>query len=294
MNRLQLDVDLSTAPGPGAVQLEMWAGLNILASAPLLLLPPLLPAPDHHQPDPLLEELRQHVAQHSWVEGAAGETSGMSAFLSDLGQVLFAANCIKPATHVPDRHSATQLAPAGQVAAQGAIVTSLAQRHRSDPDVLRSILSLAEGAAEFAHAEGLHHVAAMVESARVAASQRLRDSSPSGSSQAASQQQEVAGSNQQESASSPQAQITLRDCMAALVHGFAPGSAEDQYLAWSAQRCAPLLLAWKPWMLVWVVATNIGSVRRGDTITASDVPLHILMCAPHAVTCILALTRRHR
>jgi hypothetical protein len=186
----QLDVDLATAPGPGAVQLELWHGLNILASAPLLLLPHLLP--DHHQIDPLLEELTHHVSQHSWGEAAATEqlqgplgalsssssssSSGLPALLSDLGQVLYCAACITSQGGPGDTGSSSPAAAASGPGSWGGVAVSLAERSASDPTYLRGTLMLAQGLQEYvARDDSLPHTAALLEALRTAISSRLSE-----------------------------------------------------------------------------------------------------------------------
>jgi hypothetical protein len=160
-------VDLSTAPGPGAVQLELWHGLNILVSAPLLLLPPLR---SPSSTDPLLEELHQHVAQAAWGNEAedssfAGAATGVAAFLTDLGQLVHTVACISSSSS-SSGSGASAHATAEGPAAWGGVAASTARRGASDSALLHSTSILAEGLLEFLYVLDLTQTAELVLTAR--------------------------------------------------------------------------------------------------------------------------------
>jgi hypothetical protein len=282
---LQLDVDLATAPRPGAVQLELWHGLNILASAPLLLLPPLLPAPDHHQSDLLLEELKQHVTQHSWGEGKAGNTSGVPALLSDMGQLLFTADGISNASQ--------PCAAAAGVPSWGGVGPAVIRHHSQDPALLGCCLNMAEGLLEYAQSTGLLHTAQAVEAACKHISNVVKDCSATNTSQRA-EQPNLQGVQATRARVPQSKQPTFKECVQAAVYGFKPKSKEESYTMWAAQQCAPLIFVWKPLFHVLMAASMIGSIRRGDPFSLSDLPIHLLLCSPHALALGLAAAGHYR
>jgi hypothetical protein len=276
------------------VQLELWQGLNILASAPLLLLPPL---PSPSSTDPLLEELDQHVAQASWVQeeegsstGVAGNEAGIAAFLTDLGQLLFTTDCIGSSS--PQAHG--QRSDAG-VPAWGGVGPALIHQHSQDPDLLSSSLNTAEGLLEFARSGNLLQVAQLVEFVWQCISQQLQNISANsyGSEQAAGAAK-LASRLSGSPAGMTARQLTLKECILTTIHGFRPHSLEGEYSVWAAQRCTPLLMAWKPFFLVWMVASIIGSIRRGEAFNYGDIPVHIIMSSAHVATVFLALAGLHR
>jgi hypothetical protein len=280
---LQLDVDLSTAPGPGAVQLELWQGLNILASAPLLLLPslPRLSSPDD-QADPLLQELHQHVGQHSWAGEAVGSTlgaaTGASAFLCDLGHLLFTVDCI----------NSRSTAPPG-VPTWGGGSSAIISHHRTNTPLLVSSLSMAEGLLEYAHSATLPHTAHIASSARQCIAYTLHDFEQPSQYQSHPPSTQAGPSVMIESK-----QLTLSSIIHAAICGFKPPAQEEAYRVWSAKTCSPLLLVWKPIFHMLMIASAIGSMRRGDPFSITDIPIHLVLCSPHTLAFGLAVAGQHR
>jgi hypothetical protein len=177
---LQLDVDLSVAPSAGSVQLELWCGRALLASAPLLLLPALTNGARASGSDPLLDELQDHVQQVGWEEEASEpETcSGAAAFLSDLGQVLFSVQCVQQtasdasAQKLSDNSAVNDMSTSGP-SSWGGVVMSLASEHAFDPALLSSMHSLGEGLLEYAKMEGLKATASLLNPSILALHLRL-------------------------------------------------------------------------------------------------------------------------
>jgi hypothetical protein len=269
------------------VQLELWQGLNILASAPLLLLPPL---PSPSSTDALLEELHQHVAQNSWTEASESTSvpaTGMSAVLSDLGQLLFTVDCItsgymRAATDTEDGPGLWGGAAAG-----------VRWQHTSDPDILESALLVNQGLIEYAQNEGLSHVAELAGSAQQCISQRLKDCSPSGSILEMGQTS-LPGILSGHVAAPDLKRPTFSESFRATIYGFKPQAQEKAYHAWAAQQCARLLLVWKPIFHVLMIASAIGSMRRGDPFSITDIPVHLALCSPHTLAFGLAVAGQHR
>jgi hypothetical protein len=185
---LQLDVDLSQPPSAGSVQLELWCGRALLASAPLLLLPK---ASDSSSCDSnlLLEELQQCVGQLGWSEGAqsvgAKPSSGASALLADLGQVLYSAECVQRAAvaagpaQAGSSSSSSNSAPSSS---WGGIVAGLAAQHASDPDTLSGVIFICEGLLEYAQEQGSTHTADLLSECASRLQQRLQQVQGAGAS----------------------------------------------------------------------------------------------------------------
>lgn len=194
----QVDIDLSGATSAGAVQLELWQGHQVLVSAPLLLLPSYGTMPS---PDPLFDELQQCIHQFAWEpepdsqsppagaadpllctlsnwvaaspahSGDESPPSGVQAWLSDLGQLLYAGAVIEmssagPALGGPAAGSVNHnKAPASAEAGLWGGVTAATVKHYSEnPAVLSSMLQLAGGLHEFAESEALPYTASLVAS----------------------------------------------------------------------------------------------------------------------------------
>jgi hypothetical protein len=47
-------------------------------------------------------------------------------------------------------------------------------------------------------------------------------------------------------------------------------------------------------MVVWMAASATSSILKGDTVNVTDIPVHLLMSSPHALTLVLAMSQRHR
>jgi hypothetical protein len=158
-------VDLSQAPSAGSVQLELWCGRALLASAPLLLLPELssLGFSDGDITDAVLEELQSHAA-----------ASDATAFLRDLGQVLYSVECVQRAEdQAGSSQQADSSSNSGPSSSWGGIVSSLASQHASDPDTLSRVLYLSGGLLEYAQDEGLEHTASLISDSMSQLQQRL-------------------------------------------------------------------------------------------------------------------------
>jgi hypothetical protein len=281
-------VDLATAPGPGAVQLELWAGLNILASAPLLLLPPSPSPASDQEADPLLEELKQHVSRLTWSEGtAAGPAAGAAAFLSDLGQVLFTASC--------NSGSGTRAAAvtADGPGLWGGAAAGIKHQHTSNPTLLESTLSTCQGLIEYAQAARLTHTQELAATAHLHISQSARHLLSSGGTLSAGQPNQ-AGALAMQAVPHKGEQLTSSGCARAVMCGFRAQTQEESYRVWAAKQCAPLIFVWKPLFHVMMVASMIGSIRRGDPFCLSDLPVHLLLCSPHALTLGLAAAGHYR
>jgi hypothetical protein len=156
---LQLDVELSQAPSAGSVQLELWCGRDVLASAPLLILPAVTSGASGS--DSVLEELQGYINKSS------GDTS---ALLSDLGQVLYSVDCINqqqlgndPVKAVASSNNGTSTTSSSSgPASWGGVVSSLAQHHASDPEMLASMLVAGDDLLQYAKSEGLKHTASQL------------------------------------------------------------------------------------------------------------------------------------
>jgi hypothetical protein len=160
---LQLDVDLNEALHPGSVQLELWCGRALLASAPLLLLPSSSNVPEGPQErDPLFEELQTYSA--SVIDA--------SALLTDLGQVLYSLECVQQYTARLSGYE-QDVNSSGPSSSWGGIVAGLAAQHACDLTTLSSMHELASGLLEYAKSEGLKHTAALLVSGIMRLHQRL-------------------------------------------------------------------------------------------------------------------------
>jgi hypothetical protein len=325
---LQLDVDLATAPGPGAVQLELWAGLNILASAPLLLLPPSPSPASDQEADPLLEELKQHVAQQSWVVAPdsgndihqAGasllEPSGLSALLTDLGHILHTLDCITAynKAHVSAKGKGTSDAArqsgetsrsAGGPGSWGGIASNTVRVHATDTTLLCSTLLLAEGVLEYAQAEGLGHTVALLQAALPTLSAHIKacQHAPSATQGEAAlsvdaRQEALKGSDNVLSsdmwAQSQQHQApSWHACAAAVVAGF-QGELEGEYAGWVCQLCSRVMGLWRTSYLVWLAVWTAQRLRAGDTRVLPDLQVPLLCYLPNLVGLVLSVRRRYR
>jgi hypothetical protein len=173
----QLYVDLSQAPSAGSVQLELWCGRALLASAPLLLLPSASPGgPLNEGADALLEEVQQSVEQLGWGEGAQSDgtkpSSGASALLADLGQVLYSTGCVQRAAG--GRVNSLISSSSGPSSSWGGIVAGLAGQHTSDSDTLSGVLSICEGLLEYAQEQQHTYTAGLVGECAARLQQRLQ------------------------------------------------------------------------------------------------------------------------
>jgi hypothetical protein len=292
---LQLDVDLATAPGPGAVQLELWHGLNILASAPLLLLPP---QPQEHS-TLLMEELGQHVEQCSWEVDAAesvsevtagtqiASASGVPALLSDLGQVLFTADCISN----PGRASGLPLEGPG---AWGGVAAGIMAQHTGNPECLDSTLQVAEGLVEYAQAQGLPHLASTVQDAYQLIEKHRSTCTHSGAVSAAcdkslgkpaqQQQQEHEQGSEQAIRQQPP---SLQQCMRAVLLGFPPDQ-EEQYGVWMAARYALIRDTWRATFLVLIASGLLRSLLTAAAEAPAPLTVSALLALPYSVGLILS------
>jgi hypothetical protein len=143
--------------------LELWCGRSLLASAPLLLLPPLAPAGGNTS-DALLEELQEYVEASSW-DASSGK--GVSSFLTDLGQLMFSTECITTYKPTP-----VNTAPKGP-ATWGGVTAATAWQHACNPAMLADMLVLAEGLADHARDEGLTQTLTLVGASTHTISQRI-------------------------------------------------------------------------------------------------------------------------
>jgi hypothetical protein len=217
MDSLQVDISLLSSARAGSVQLELWHGHQVLATAPLLLLPP---GPITQGPDTLLEELQQCAHQcawtpetsppppsplpappppvdplcslSAWVPGPPLTTtlagseppSGAQAWLTDLGQLLFAGACIDQASRGTSLDGVLTGGPAGQregaapssndPGSWGGVVASTVKQHTDNPAMLCSMLHLAEGLQELSAAEGYVATTALITSLTNRVRDRLR------------------------------------------------------------------------------------------------------------------------
>jgi hypothetical protein len=170
---VQLDVDLSKGAQVGAVQLELWAGATTpLLSAPFLLLPP----DAANTADALLLELQTFVQACGWVTPDDADASqaahgsqpqvGTAAWLEDLGQVLYTAECIQKLDNGRAAHVAVASEPDSDLPSSwgGISAAAMADQHTSNPALLSSTLALGEGLLEYAKSEGLAHTSALLSS----------------------------------------------------------------------------------------------------------------------------------
>jgi hypothetical protein len=185
-HHLQLDVDLDQAPSVGSVQLDLWCGRSLLASAPLLLLPSVNSDSDSPDTDPLLEELQQCVEQLGWATSSddSSSSSGASALLADLGRLLYTVGCVQ---QLRNPRAAGNSSSSSGPASWGGVVSSLAAQHASDATLLGSALDVAEGLLEYAEGEGFTHTAQLLTGSMAQLQQRLQEvqGSTSTSTQAA-------------------------------------------------------------------------------------------------------------
>jgi hypothetical protein len=179
------------------------------------------------------------------------------------------------------------------VAPWGRFISAVACQNASDPGLLTSINSIAEGLLEFAHAEGLPQVAQVAESACNCITQHLQKVLPRTINSSHSPAG-VAGKALASQAGSWPTRPTVKECILTAICGFNPRSLEKEYRLWAAQQCTPLLLTWKPFFLVWMAASIVGCMRRGQGFNAGDLPTHAIMTSPHVLTVLLALTGLHR
>jgi hypothetical protein len=192
---LQLDVDLSQAPSAGSVQLELWCGRALLASAPLLLLPSVSDRSSAGS-DPLLAELQTSVGQLGWGEGAQGHVReagrGASALLADLGQVLYSVECVRRAACGAGPPQVDGLNSSSGPASWGGIVPGLAAQHASSSDALSSVVYICEGLLEYAQEQGLLSTADLLSGCASRLQQRLQQVRGAGPSMAAAPPAEAA------------------------------------------------------------------------------------------------------
>jgi hypothetical protein len=218
---LQLDVDLSQAPRGGVVQLELWCGRSLLASAPLLLLPPLTSA-EGKTSDALLVELLQHTQHFKWSEEEGG--SGIAAWLNDMGQLLHTAACCASGGTTADSASTGP-------GSWGGVVSAIARQHASSPALLSGALALGEALLEYAKSEGLPHTSSLLSSAILNVHQRLEElqgapsAAPGSAAEARTERiglEGTAGKGQSTATTSDRAEIALLGEQQALRQRLAP------------------------------------------------------------------------
>jgi hypothetical protein len=356
---LQLQVGLTHAISVGAVQLELWSGRFLLASAPLLLLP-ALPACNKggRVHDDLLEELQLSLQSSCWDApagntltepsshaAAAGEIpAGLAAFLTDLGQVLATAECVQSAEQEPGNSSEYVATGPGS---WGGIRASLKHQHACNTALLTTVLHMADGLLEYAQAQGLTCTGQLVATAVDTLQQRVAvlsmghgslgpslptagaastASEPHSTSlrarpthaiatSSAEQHQAVAsasssvkpvnsaGSSRSSSRNTssrivfppsfnlPQ-QLTARQAIRAVVLGFKPAAAEQQYARWLSERCRGLVCGWSLNFVGWMIACWIRSAQQGDFFTHALI--HCTCIAPYLLSAILTFCKQDR
>jgi hypothetical protein len=259
----------------------MWAGHVLLASAPLLLLPHPGAMPDlGHvslcQADCLLDELQHHaraVSGDAPVSGISPEASGLPALLSDLGQVLFTADCISN----PGRASSLPLEGPG---AWGGVAAGIMAQHTGNPECLDSTLQVAEGLVEYAQAQGLDGTLCVVSaSAQVIRGQldKIRGPGASPAPLTSSRPQLGVVDKQQQ-------QPTV---ITAVVFGF-QGGVESEYALWVNRHCSRLVNSWRPVFLLWLLVSAVRSLKEGDAQVVSHLPVHILLALPYTAGILLS------
>jgi hypothetical protein len=327
----QLDVDLSETPCGGSAQLELWNGFTLVLSAPLLLLPSFAGEP--LASDPVFEELQQLCSQHDWqVPNDEEQPGGVSAILTDIGTLVHTIECISAAKSSDP--AATCSKSAEGPGSWGGVVSSTAHRHANDPELLSSMLTLAEELHECVTSLKLSHTTALVASVTESIQLRLvtlqeeqhsseeacaADASTVSESSCTSAGSSKPGRDAQEHGSleaptvsckpqivyellqappSPPKELpTFKDAFTATFSGFRPHThhaEEEQYASWMAEKCDLWISAWNIIFLFWTIACMARSAKEGSQAFWAHLPSHSLHLVPLMVTAAVSARKQHR
>jgi hypothetical protein len=187
-------------------------------------------------------------------------------------------------------------------AAWGGVAAGILQHHTRNPDLLTSTLQVAEALLEYAQAQGLSHMASLVQSAHQQIDGRhciLRSTAPEsshlhkGSAKADEQhnQEEQQQQGQGLEPAHPQQQPpTLQQCLRAVLLGFSP-RLEQQYGVWLGTRYSLIRNTWRATFLLLVACGALKSLAGDRAEALACLRASLLLVLPYSVGLYMSCCR---